>query len=166
MTGVNKPNLLSPKLKLYTARHGVYSGPGALDITRAGADKHPDSLGAVFAPSRWLLNVALGVPGARFVARGIHRCTEISDRSHSRAFVGWYEAEYRRAMEPVLRPQTASGREGLPSPALDALFSFADERDPDNDGSVTVLCFCENCAACHRVMFAHYLVELSRPQTL
>lgn len=128
-------------LKLYTARHGVYSGPGALDITRAGADKHPDALGAVFAPPRWLLNIALGAS-----SHAPSCYLSPPPRRHAREFFRWYADAYLGEM---------AVRRINQSEAWEALLSHG-----ETHGSLTLLCFCSNASACHRVVLARYLAEM------
>lgn len=141
-----------PVLRLYTARIGRYTGSDTLDITRMTAEHAPTFPGSAFAPPRWLLNVALGVPGARAFAHAMAPTGYVPRRAQPQAFTRWYEARYREAMEPV-------AREG--SPALEALLARANGRrgTAGTAGTVTLLCFCENPAACHRVMLARLLVE-------
>lgn len=133
-------------LRLYTARALYYRGADALDITRATADRHPTFPGSAFAPPRWLLNVALEIPGARARAREIAPASPPPSKRSPQAFTRWYETRYREAMEPVVR-------EG--APALEALLALASQAP----NTVTLLCFCQNPAACHRVMLARLLAE-------
>lgn len=119
---------------VYTARYD-YRGADRFDITIRGARearKRGEVMpGEVFAPPLWLWSYA---------KKYTHTLPEGIDYPPGDADIfEWYAKHYRVAMKRCYR---------VYRPAWDALLA----RD-----EVTLVCFCESPAACHRGLLAGYL---------